>query len=61
MEKLTLTPLEAAHALGIGRNKIYELVHLDDFPAVRLGKKIVIPSEHLRAWLAAQSQKAGCN
>ena len=58
MDRLTLTPSEAAQALGVSRNKIYELVHTNNFPAVRLGKKIVIPAERLQEWLREQSQKS---
>ena len=37
--------------LGIGRNKAYELVHSSDFPALKIGKRIVVPKEQLDEWL----------
>lgn len=59
MEKLTLSVSEMQKALGIGRNTAYELVNREDFPAVRLGKRIVIPVEGLTAWLKAQGTEQG--
>jgi excisionase family DNA binding protein len=37
MDKLLLTPAEAAQALGIGRSKLYELMRADVVPSVRIG------------------------
>ena len=57
MEKLTISVSEMQKALGIGRNTAYELVNRADFPAVRLGKRIVIPVEALNAWLEKQGER----
>ena len=37
MDKLLLTPREAADALGIGRSKLYELLRAGVVPSVRIG------------------------
>jgi len=37
MEKLLLSPIEAADQLGIGRSKIYELMRLGDLRSVKIG------------------------
>lgn len=37
--------------LPLGRNSIYRLVNKDDFPKVRIGKKIIIPVQKLNEWL----------
>lgn len=37
MEKLLLTPAEAAEALGIGRSKLYELMRCGVITSVRIG------------------------
>ena len=37
MEKLLLSPLEAAEQLGIGRSKVYELMRLGDLRSVKIG------------------------
>ncbi len=37
MDKLLLTPAEAAQALGIGRSKLYDLMRAGVVPSVRIG------------------------
>lgn len=55
MDKLLLTPAEAAEALGIGRSKVYELLASGQLPAVRVGVKgIRVPVGHLKAWIDRQ-------
>jgi len=51
MEKLTLTPKETSQKLGIGLNKVYELLNQNIIPNVRVGRKLLIPTESLESWL----------
>lgn len=51
-EKLVLTVEEAAERLHIGRGLAYEMVREGVIPAVRLGRRIVVPVEALKRWLA---------
>lgn len=57
MEKLTISVTELGKMLGIGRNGAYALVHRQGFPVIRLGKRIVIPLDALRAWLDENRQE----
>ena len=58
-EKMTLSVEEMAEALGISRPVAYELVKREGFPAVRVSeRRIIIPVEGLRRWLAAESEGA---
>ena len=50
-EKLTYTVTEMAQVLNIGRNKAYELVKTEGFPAIYIGSTIRIPIEALNRWL----------
>lgn len=50
-EKLTYTVAEMAQVLNIGRNKAYELVKTEGFPAIYIGSTIRIPIEALNRWL----------
>ena len=50
-QKLTITVPELATALNIGRNAAYALFHSEGFPAVQIGKRLVIPIESLHEWL----------
>lgn len=51
MDRLTVTVPEMAEMLGIGRIKAYELANIKGFPAIRLGKRIVVPVDQLKKWL----------
>jgi excisionase family DNA binding protein len=43
-----------AAALAIGRNKAYELANSAGFPALHIGKRIVIPRQAFINWLDSQ-------
>ena len=47
MEKLLLTPTEAARALGIGRSKLYELMRAGLVESVRIGTSRRVPAAAL--------------
>lgn len=49
-EKLTISVPEIAKAMGIGRSKAYELVHMDTFPKIMLGTRIMVPREQFYEW-----------
>ena len=51
MDKLLLTPTEAAHALGIGRSKVYELMLTGQLASVHIGACRRVPAEALTAFL----------
>lgn len=49
--KLTYSVPEAAQLLGINYVKMYELAKRADFPAIRIGRRIVIPKTAFERWL----------
>ena len=51
MEKLAINVTELAKVLGIGQPNAYDLVNRSDFPAIRIGRRILIPMDKLREWL----------
>lgn len=51
MSKLTLSPKEVSGQLGIGLNKVYELIHDNTIPSIRIGRKLLIPIGSLENWL----------
>jgi excisionase family DNA binding protein len=51
-DKLVYSVTELAKLLGIGRSKAYELVRSGTVPALRLGRRIVIPKLALSRFLA---------
>jgi excisionase family DNA binding protein len=54
-ERLTLTVEEAATSLGISRASAYEAVRRGDIPAVRIGRRILVPRAALERFLDSAS------
>jgi excisionase family DNA binding protein len=50
-KKLTLSPVEVAKILGIGKNAVYESVKREEIPTVGLGRTIRIPTTWVKARL----------
>jgi excisionase family DNA binding protein len=50
-DRLTVTVAEAGDLLGISRGLAYELVQRGELPAVRLGRRIVVPVRAIEALL----------
>jgi excisionase family DNA binding protein len=51
MDRLLLTPTEAAAALGIGRSKVYELMQTGQLESVHIGVCRRVPAEALHSFL----------
>jgi len=51
-DRLTLSVPEAARLLGIGRGLAYELVRQGKLPALRLGRRLLVPRVALMRLLA---------
>src|SRR5262249_54132377 len=56
--RLTMRVEEAARLLGISRGLAYELVNRGELPALRLGRRLVVPTEALED-LVASAGNAG--
>lgn len=50
-EKLTMSVPEAAKVLGVSTSKMYEIVRIQGFPAIRLGKRILVSAKQLPVWV----------
>lgn len=55
--RITITTKEAASILGISMPTMYELVHRQDFPSIKVGRKILINVEGLRKWIDNECKK----
>lgn len=53
MDKLLLTPPEAATILGVGRTKLYELLRSGALDSIRIGASRRIPAPAVEAFVAA--------
>ena len=55
MERQTINVYELAMQFGISLPKAYELAHSEGFPMIRVGTRILIPKDGLKAWLREQT------
>ena len=52
---LFLNANTVAQTLGVSISSAYELMHETEFPALRIGNRIVVPKEKFRQWVDAQT------
>lgn len=57
MSKLTLSVPEAAKIVGVSSAKMYQLVRIEGFPTVHIGKRILVSAKGLERWIEEQAQK----
>jgi excisionase family DNA binding protein len=60
-ERLCFSVPEAARMLGISRGLAYELARSGQLPALRLGKRLLVPKVALERLLSEASSSAGGN
>jgi len=51
MERVLITPAEAAEMLGISRATLYRVMRDTDFPLIRVGRSPRIPIRALHNWV----------
>lgn len=54
---VTMSVPEAGRRLGIGRNAAYEAAHRGDIPAIRIGRRYIVPRVAFERMLAEAGQK----
>ena len=59
IRRVALSISEAALALGINTNYMYELARREDFPSFKIGNKIYISVQGLDMWVLKQAGYAG--
>ena len=52
---LFLSAKLVVQTLGIGRASAYELMAEKNFPAIRIGSRIVVPKDKFRQWVEQQT------
>lgn len=57
MSDIVYNVSEAAEALGVSRNTMYELIHREGFPTVKVGGRRLISRELLSEWVKDQARK----
>ena len=51
---LLLNAKQLAELMGVSISTAYELMREEGFPTLKIGKRIVVPKEELRAWISEQ-------
>jgi len=51
MEKLLLSPEEAAEVLGVGRSRVYDLMRTRELLSVRIGKSRRVPVAAVQSYV----------
>jgi excisionase family DNA binding protein len=54
-ERLTMTVEEAARLLGISRNSAFRAVRSGELPAIRIGRRLLVPRSHVTALLGVET------
>jgi excisionase family DNA binding protein len=57
MEKLLLSPEEAAEALGVGRSRVYDLIRTRQLVSVRIGKSRRVPVAAVHAYVERLTER----
>ena len=55
MAELTYSVTEAAEVLGISRPSMYNLIHAEGFPTLKVGNRRLISKELLAEWVKEQA------
>ena len=56
MEKLVYSVQEAAEVLGISKSYMYELARRGEVPALKLGKRLMVPKEKFIKWINEEKE-----
>lgn len=56
MDRLTLTAEDVQKMMGIGKNAAYNLFNREDFPTIRVGRRMLVTREAFLRWLDDQSE-----
>lgn len=56
---LFLNAKTVAQVLGVSPSSGYELMHQQDFPALKIGKRIVVPKERFIQWVEQSTTGGG--
>ena len=45
-----------AKVLGVAKSTAYELMHEKDFPALKIGNRLLVPKEKFQAWVEIKTK-----
>lgn len=60
MKQIAYNLAQAAEAAGVSEPTMRQLVRLDGFPAIKVGRRWIIPAASFVAWLNEQAKSRAC-
>lgn len=51
MERRVMSAKDIHEQTGLSLPKVYELLNQEDFPSIRVGRRILVPTASFEAWL----------
>ena len=54
-----LNASQISEVMGISKSFTYNLFHREDFPAIHIGSRYIVPRDHFLEWLRKQSTPNG--
>lgn len=48
---------EAAAQLGISQSKMYEIVRIEGFPCIRIGRRVLVNRKKFEEWIDEMTEK----
>lgn len=60
MAKMVYSVPEAADILGVSRSRMYQLVKIQGFPTVQIGRRLLVSAKGLERWVEEQAEKGWC-
>jgi excisionase family DNA binding protein len=61
LDRLAVSPIEAARIAGIGRTKLYEALGSGELRSLKIGKRRLILIDSLQNWLNQHSLDVACD
>lgn len=58
MDKKFYTMKDLAKIIPIGTNNLYNLVHSEGFPSIKINRRIVVPVEAFEEWIQTSAGKS---
>lgn len=59
-EKIALSVKETAVMLSVSEHTVYDLLHREDFPAMKIGGRTLVSRSRLEEWVNKQTDNSGC-
>ena len=60
-DRRTHSPADITRVTGLGKNRVYDLLHSGDIPSIKAGNRFLVPDSVLDQWLSTCGGKINVN